>query len=753
MLLAAPVLLFSQGRDWTVQDSVAVRYFVTNWFVPPGWRQPPSPADRPIILSPDGEHFFSLSYRGELKTDRVLYELSIFSVRDVRTALGQGKKNVDPKHRISLGSAHSDGSDPFATAAIAHPYWEGSKAVVFVGLEGPGPHRLYRFSLQKGELRALTSGDEDVVGAPGSSFVVSGDSVVFLNSERQPWTPLDRYPMSVVSGDDLWQLMEPTKLVWKLHSVHRGGAPRLLLKGTADTFAFGPALSPDGRFAIVVCPTLDAPIPSSWMDYELKPDKGYHAVLFDLEAGSRRSVLSAPIGTVTQAGRGLQQPFSSFFTADSKHVVLFNTTLPLGENLPERRKTPYVVDYDLETGRHHVLTPIVDESGSRAMRAEWITEGRQLAIWRESASGPMRDIYRYDPGKGWTLVRAHQRVAADGAAAPSQPPGLNIKLLQSPNDPPEIVAEAQGRRVSLTGKDDALSGIWRADARRIEWKEDDGKKAAGLLMLPREAKPRLPLVIQAEVDFESFRPDGTVPAAFAAQSLVAAGFAVLQLEFFRDLPVYSSEEGPSRVRRIDAAVAELARQNLVDPERVGLIGFSRSGYQTYYVLTHPGRTNVAAAIVFDSITASYGEYAISAGFGDMDVGSYEQQYGRGTFWQNKQGWLDAPAFNLDRLQAPIMFATTGETTRWAMLETVGAFRIAQRPFEYLYFPQATHALQRPTEQVAAMQAAVDWMVFWLQDRESTIASPERLERWSKIRDEWHRHQKGRELDGTAPSAE
>jgi len=43
------------------------------------------------------------------------------------------------------------------------------------------------------------------------------------------------------------------------------------------------------------------------------------------------------------------------------------------------------------------------------------------------------------------------------------------------------------------------------------------------------------------------------------------------------------------VRKLDAAVQSLANSGIVDPSRVGLIGFSRAGYMTYYAVTLQGR--------------------------------------------------------------------------------------------------------------------------------------------------------------------
>jgi dipeptidyl aminopeptidase/acylaminoacyl peptidase len=165
------------------------------------------------------------------------------------------------------------------------------------------------------------------------------------------------------------------------------------------------------------------------------------------------------------------------------------------------------------------------------------------------------------------------------------------------------------------------------------------------------------------------------------------------------------------------------------------VGFSRSGYLTYYIATHPGRTKLAAAVVHDSLTAGFGDYINAAALGD-ERSVYERQYGQGTFWQNKAAWMDAPVFNLDRLSTPILFSATGQgaSNSWTALETVGAFHYTRRPFDFLYLPQGAHALQRPREREAAMQATLDWMIFWIKG--DVLHAGDRYERWRKIKADW-----------------
>src|SRR5262245_26266304 len=121
----------------------------------------------------------------------------------------------------------------------------------------------------------------------------------------------------------------------------------------------------------------------------------------------------------------------------------------------------------------------------------------------------------------------------------------------------------------------------------------------------------------------------------------------------------SPGEGPAQVERVDDAVAMLRARGVIDDaSKIGLVGFSRSGFYAYYVATHPGRTPITAIHAFDSITHGYGETVIGSSVRGPDEYAHSaRMYGSDRqFWWNRQGWLDAPAFNLDRLSAASLFS-------------------------------------------------------------------------------------------------
>jgi dipeptidyl aminopeptidase/acylaminoacyl peptidase len=242
---------------------------------------------------------------------------------------------------------------------------------------------------------------------------------------------------------------------------------------------------------------------------------------------------------------------------------------------------------------------------------------------------------------------------------------------------------------------------------------------------------------------DKFLPDGSFSTAYAAQPLASAGFAVLQMRFEDVEGMTTPREGPSFVEGLDSAVEHLASLNLVDSKRVALVGFSRGGYLTSYAVANPGRVRLAAAVDADGGDPSYVQYLIDSVVspaGRIGAAEYEQLYGGGSFWENRSAWLsNAPGFNTDRVQTPLLLTVNGVQNRTSFLELYVGLRANGRPVELLHFPQGEHELKKPRERQASLQATVDWMSFWLLGAEpaATPASSERFSRWRAMRFAWH----------------
>ena len=739
-------------RDWTVRDSIAVRYVVSDQELPGSLGL--ADFSKSIVVSPDGRHFFFVTRSGDLACDCNRYELKVFAVNDVKGSIGRaGSAMPEALCSVVMQSSRGEGYE-----GIREARWLDARTVAFLGVEGVNSREVYRLDIESRKTQKLTEGSADV-----EAYSIQHDLVLHTRLFKEPKKVLDRYPVVPVAGTELDELLGAYDGHYELFAAAGGRHATRLASSLSHDFSSWPA--PNGRFAVVAFGPDEER--KEWEAYEFgRPGlKIWGArgrfLLLDTQSGAMQTMIDAPIGKATRYG-WYTAP-TALWSPDGSKVVLVNTALPLSEDPEQRRNTSFIVEYDVRTGRWTQVDALfggashLSVDAVRWATAAWLEPGRRFLVTYTAQSGENPQQPRYGrvggavytrTAKGWTVKPAPDTVNIPALPAAALRKDLKVFVRQSANDPPMVMASTAAGEAPLTPADPVLDRAWRARMEPVRWQERDGREAHGGLLLPRsrEGAEPPPLVIQAyHYEPNIFWPDGSAATAYAAQPLVGAGFAVLFMQIPGvDQPDVAGTlaEGVGFVERIDAAVTALSERGLIDAKRVGLVGFSRGGFLTYYAVTHPGTTQLRAAIDADGWTASYGEYVINAAIsapGGASNRTFEAQYGgTGTFWRNKERWLEhAPAFNVDRARTPILFTGNKQAGALWNVETVGAFRLNRRPFELQIFPDGDHQLQRPRERLASLEATVDWMGFWLLERED--AAPEKSEqyaRWRKIRSDW-----------------
>lgn len=527
----------------------------------------------------------------------------------------------------------------------------------------------------------------------------------------------------------------------RVFAVHEGGG----VSKELDTHAWTSWISPNGRWAVVLRSQF-------WSPVDPRQHGPLDFLLVELSSGHVQNLNELTTGPVTASGAAEEaiatprSPQTAVWSSDSAHILLINARFP-GDTYSETEAhgvVGYVMDYALDARRLRAIEPMatrVRSTEDRVVGARWLKAGRELLITHEvSGKSEATTVYKLD-GDQWVGSGAGSRSKSPPERpAQSLPSRLSVTLRQSANDPPMVVAAVGKQELALTPGDPALVGIWRARMEPFSWQDPSGREMTGGLMLPKEFKDgsHIPLVIQPYYYFpEYFLPDGETPTGDAAQSLVARGIAVLQIDI---TDAGKPQEIPTFVARIDAIVDALARMGTIDPSRVGVVGFSRAGYQTFGAITHPGRIRLGAVVCEDSYTGSYPWYLQEAGKGGRTE-EIVDNYGGSDFWHGKQRWLELETtFNIDRVNAPALFTSTGEVPYSPYSEeTIGAFRLNRKPIEWEYFPTGIHTLVRPRERLAAMQATVDWMAFWLLDE--LPSDQERAAHWSSMKAAWVQEQR------------
>lgn len=488
--------------------------------------------------------------------------------------------------------------------------------------------------------------------------------------------------------------------------------------------------------------------PASWARYRNSAGKSFADYaqyrIVDVRTGENRPIVAAPLGHVIDNHTRPQV----LWAKDSRRVILVNTLLPIVDGKEERIRTSYIVDYDVANDESRIVAALPAESVDRiregfapVMDASWLKEGRELLL-----SG-MAPSVAYKLERGRWVRRAYE-------AAPLTPNkatrGLDVFIRQGLNQPPELVASDGRVELLLMSSDPGLAEVTRAPVEQVEWQDRRGGTWKAHLVMPAASSSGpVPVILQAASHLypTQFFPDGALSAGFAAQALASRGFAVLTFGVIgRGHDRTGPEEGADFVAGIDSAVAFLRERIPSGLGRVGVIGFSRSGYLINYAISHPGDAPLGAAVIQDSADASYVQYLLDGAVMDGGQraslrGQYEAQYaGGGSFWANRSAWMSgAPGFNPDRVNVPLLLTRHGGSVGGlvTVLESYAGLRMNRRPVELRILPEASHPLLRPGHRLAAMQGVIDWMRFWLVDQEDIDpAKASQYRHWRGLRDDW-----------------
>lgn len=697
-----------------------VRYFESGLPVP--------------FISPNGKYFLFVTTHGKLSCDCNIDTLSVFSAQRVLDALKKGTSSSSLLHPFRVITRQSSGLSPFG---IFSPQWDSNgTSVYFIGADKRGIEQYYAFDVRSGKFASLTNWTH----APDLGTWPAQANHTSIADFSVPKRNTIVYPVHVMTADDINDTRNfPGEVSTRMATlVFYRGKPAWELTGSSSILT--PWLSPNGNRAVAWRrPNIISP---SWRFYD--NSSGFsdafenigQFIVIDVEHRRVEPVFNAPTGLATKMGEGLARSIlpQALWAQDQKHVILVNTALPLVPGKPERLHTAYIVGLNTDTHRWAVIEPCqstdVQGVSHSISQVGWLMPGKDLFVGHTTAGKPA-------PGMVYTLVGdrwvSHQVDATVKLPQPSLPEGLSVKLQQNDNSPPIAVASDGYHHLTLIDADPALRGLSLVPTQPFQWKEPSGKTVTGGLLLPRDVKQGpVPLVIQVyHYEPDVFHPDGPDNFTYAAQSLVARGIAVLNVELTAATPGVGKKDGPPFVDRVDSAVDALVSRGFIDRNRIGLIGFSRGGYEVSYVVTHPGKNPAAAAVIDDAFDGSYGLALMESAVGftnDVEF-QIDPLYG-GPFWQNKAAWLAGePTFNMDRVQTPVIETIHREDT--ILNDLIGAYRANHRPLEFLVYPQGLHVLRMPRQRLASYEASVDWMAYWLKGEippnKATAA------RWAKMR--------------------
>jgi hypothetical protein len=717
-------------KPFTVADEIGLRLF--------GY---PTGAAPEVHFSPDEQYFAVWTERGQLSLNRVEDSLRFYRSRDVEDFLNRSDESQTPLPVWIVNRSYKKG------VVINDWRWlANSSGVAFLEPTASGDLRLVLADLTKKTIEPLTSAMQPV----GSFDIRDRQHYVYTvadTSERERLQAARHAPAIVGTGRNLFQLLLPDDLRFLSRRSYLWavvGGKRFEVKHDGIGInAEGIVLSPDGRSVVA---RVQVPVvPHSWETLypPLYSSDAYrlHAggtarkyVRIGLQRGFVQDLTDAPLSS--DAGLWAAVMDSPTWSNDGTEILLPGTFLKSKENAPSR---PCVAVIDLSS---NTRTCVEILKGYTEKGAE---EGFHLIKSVRFEGGDRSRVLvtvmnRLDWSVGGTTA---YRVMGDGAwhvaeLSKGQPRpehnGLDVTVKESINEAPLLVAANKRASRVLWDPNPRLKNIELGEASVYAWKDKEGRDQKGGLYKPSNyrAGRRYPLVIQTHgFPGSEFKPSGFFTTAFAARALAGAGIVVLQLGE-RGCPFATPDQGPCAVSHYKAAADQLVSDGMVDPERIGVIGYSASCFTVMEMITTGSSLHIKAASITDGTMKDYFQYMLQPDRESVEANSV---IGAPPFGEGLQQWLKrSPGFNLDKINTPLMVIGLGPASLLAMWQPYAGLHYLNKPVDLIMLNTDAHILTNPAVRMASQGGSVDWFRFWLQDYEDPDpAKGEQYARWRDLR--------------------
>jgi dipeptidyl aminopeptidase/acylaminoacyl peptidase len=314
---------------------------------------------------------------------------------------------------------------------------------------------------------------------------------------------------------------------------------------------------------------------------------------------------------------------------------------------------------------------------------------------------------------------------------------INYSDPMSPRDMYMVASiENAGNRSAwkrLTDANPQVRTFQLGETEAVQWKSTDGKTVEGILVKPvgYETGKKYPLIVQihggpASADVLSFHSSNTsYPSVYAA-----AGYFVL-MPNYRGSTNYGERFKMEIVEHyfnqgyddIMTGVDHLIGQGMVDPNRMGVMGWSAGGHWSNWILTHTNR--------FKAISTGAGAMNWTSMYAETDVQRIREYYFRGKPYDNFEYlWDISPLKYIKNAKTPTLIHVVDGDPRVPRPQSeelhMGLKKLGV-PTEFFVYPGTTHGITEPRNQVVKMMAEFNWFEKWMKGKDGWFTWKELLD--------------------------
>lgn len=273
----------------------------------------------------------------------------------------------------------------------------------------------------------------------------------------------------------------------------------------------------------------------------------------------------------------------------------------------------------------------------------------------------------------------------------------------------------------LTDPNPQVRAFALGEAEEITWTSTDGKPVGGVLVKPvgYQAGKRYPLIVAihggpAAADVLGFN------GGYGSQVYAGTGYAVL-MPNYRGSTNYGEKHKTGIVGNyfepgyndIMSGVDHLIKQGLVDPNQMGVLGWSAGGHWSNWILTHTDR--------FKAISSGAGTSNWISMYAQSDVQRNRQFYlgNKLPYDDFDSYWNQSPIKYIRNAKTPTMIHVVQGDPRVPSPQSVELHMALKKigvPTELYVYPGNSHGIPDPRNQYVKSVSELAWMEYYVRGK-------------------------------------
>jgi dipeptidyl aminopeptidase/acylaminoacyl peptidase len=302
--------------------------------------------------------------------------------------------------------------------------------------------------------------------------------------------------------------------------------------------------------------------------------------------------------------------------------------------------------------------------------------------------------------------------------------GTIAYVSETGREPPEVFASTgtafAPRR--LTSTNPQVSTFGHGEQRTVTWKSAaDSESIEGVLSLPVGYQPgtKVPLMVvvhggPAGVSAARYPSTNT---AYPVQIFNSLGYAVLQPNFrgstgygarFRGLN-HGDILGKDWID-VNSGVDAMIRTGIADSTKMGLMGWSYGGFQTFWGVTQTSR--------FAAASSGAGVNDLTAFFSQTDISDYLGMLLNSAPWEKPELYVERSAYRkVKDVTTPLLIQSGAADRRVSPEQSIQFYeamkRIGKAPVKLVLYPGQGHGISDVRLSKDRMLRNVEWFSYWV----------------------------------------